>query len=82
MTRRHTLSRALKLWPNFVQALIALGKLDKPRAIELLTKATSLEPDNEAAHYALLTAYRDSGQMDKAKAEKATLDRLQKARRW
>jgi tetratricopeptide (TPR) repeat protein len=72
--------QALKLSPNFVQALIALGKLEKhsSRAVELLTRATSLEPANEAAHYALLTAYRDSGQMDKAKAEKATLDRLQK----
>jgi tetratricopeptide (TPR) repeat protein len=72
--------QALKLSPDFVQALIALGKTEKnsPRAIELLSKATSLEPDNEAAHYALLTAYRDSGQMEKAKAEKATLDRLQK----
>ena len=72
--------QALKLAPSFVQALIALGKLEKnsPRAIELLNKATELEPTNEAAHYALLTTYRDSGQMDKAKAEKATLDRLQK----
>jgi tetratricopeptide (TPR) repeat protein len=72
--------QALKLSPDFVQALIALGKTEKnsPRAIELLSKATSLEPDNEAAHYALLTAYRDSGQMEKAKTEKATLDRLQK----
>lgn len=72
--------RALKLAPTFVQGLIALGKLEKnsPRAIDLLTKACSLEPNNEAAHYALLTAYRNSGQMDKAKAEKATLDHLQK----
>lgn len=71
---------ALKLSPDFVQALLALGKLEKnsPRGIELLTKATTLEPSNEAAHYALLTAYRDSGQMDKAKAEKAILDKLQK----
>lgn len=72
--------QALQLSPDFVQALLALGKLEKnsPRAIELLTKATKLEPNNEAAHYALLSAYRDSGQMEKAKAEKATLDRLQK----
>lgn len=72
--------RALELSPNFVQALLALGKLEKnsPQAVDLLTKAVTLEPDNEAAHYALLTAYRDSGQMDKAKAEKAVLDKLQK----
>ena len=43
--------KALKLSPNFVQALIALGKLEKnsPRAIQLLSKATALEPNNEAA---------------------------------
>lgn len=72
--------QALKMSPDFVQALIALGRLEKgsPEAIEHLSKAVKLEPNNEAAHYALLTAYRDSGQMDKAKAEKATLDRLQK----
>jgi tetratricopeptide (TPR) repeat protein len=72
--------RALKLSPDFVQALIALGKLEKDssRAVELLGKAANLEPKNETAHYALMTAYRDSGQMDKAKAEKAILDKLQK----
>ena len=72
--------QALKLSPDFVQALLALGKIEKssPLAIELLSRAVKLEPGNEAAHYALLTAYRDSGQMEKAKAEKATLDKLQK----
>jgi tetratricopeptide (TPR) repeat protein len=75
--------RALQLAPNFVQALIALGKLssqqkDYARAIALLSRATALQPANETAHYALLTAYRDSGDMEHAKAEKVTLDRLQK----
>ncbi len=75
--------RALKVSPNFVQALIALGKLktqDKryTDAVNLLSHATALQPTNEAAHYGLLTAYRDSGQMDKAKNEKAILDHLQK----
>lgn len=75
--------RALQLSPNFVQALIALGKLssqekDYSRAILLLSRATSLQPANETAHYALLTAYRDAGDMEKAKAEKAILDKLQK----
>ena len=74
---------ALKLAPDFVQALLALGKLESsarnyPRAIELFSRVTQLEPANETAHYALLTAYRDSGQMQKAKDEKATLDKLQK----
>jgi tetratricopeptide (TPR) repeat protein len=75
--------RAVKLSPTFVQALIALGKLNSQQkqydqAIALLSRATQLQPANESAHYALLTAYRDSGQMDKAKQEKAVLDKLQK----
>ena len=75
--------RAITLSPTFVQALIALGKLyqsDKnyAEAIELLSRATQAQPANESAHYALMTAYRDSGQMEKAKAEKVVLDRLQK----
>jgi tetratricopeptide (TPR) repeat protein len=75
--------QALKLSPQFVQALLALGKIEAgaknfPRAVELLRQAAKLEPANEAAHYALMSAYRDSGQMDEAKQEKATLDKLQK----
>jgi tetratricopeptide (TPR) repeat protein len=76
-------ARAVSLSPTFVQALIALGKIHLQNrqyreATSALTRATQLQPANESAHYALLTAYRDSGQMDKAKAEKAILDRLQK----
>jgi tetratricopeptide (TPR) repeat protein len=75
--------RALTVTPGFAQALIALGKLycsekNYVQAVQLLTRATELQPANETAHYALLTAYRDAGQMDKAKSEKAILDRLQK----
>jgi tetratricopeptide (TPR) repeat protein len=75
--------KALQLSPQFVQAMIALGKmetLDKhyERALGLLNKAIELQPGNETAHYALLTAYRDAGQMDKAKEEKNILDKLQK----
>jgi tetratricopeptide (TPR) repeat protein len=80
---RSHFERALALSPDFVQALIALGKLasqskDYPRAIFLLSRATTLQPSNETAHYALLTAYRDSGDLAKAQAEKAALDKLQK----
>ncbi len=75
--------RAVQLSPTFVQALIALGKLNSQekkydQAISLLSRAAQLQPANESAHYALLTAYRDSGQMEKAKQEKAILDKLQK----
>lgn len=75
--------RAVQLSPTFVQALIALGKLNSQekkydQAISLLSRAAQLQPANESAHYALLTVYRDSGQMEKAKQEKAILDKLQK----
>jgi tetratricopeptide (TPR) repeat protein len=75
--------KALKLSPQFVAALIALGKMETQdkrydKAIDLLSKAIALQPTNETAHYALLTTYRDAGQIDKAKAEKAILDKLQK----
>lgn len=77
------LERAVALSPDFVQALIALGKIDTQekqfdQAIARLTRAVELQPANETAHYALLTAYRDSGDMDRAKLEKAKLDQLQK----
>ncbi len=80
---REHLERALALSPNFVQALIALGKMDTQdknfeQAIARLKHAVQIQLSNETAHYALLTAYRDSGDMKKAKAEKEQLDRLQK----
>ena len=75
--------RALALSPTFVQALIALGKIYSTNkqygeAISVLTRAAQIQPSNEGVHYALLTAYRDSGQMEKAKTEKEILDRLKK----
>ncbi len=80
---REHFERASAFSPAFVQPLIALGKMDTQdkqwdRAIERLTRATGLQPANEAAHYALLTAYRDSGNIEKAKSEKEKLDKLQK----
>ena len=75
--------RALALSPSFVQAQISLAKVylgekNYGEAIRLLTQATQAQPANESAHYNLLTAYRNAGQLDKAKEEKALLDRLQK----
>ncbi|MBV9405456.1 MAG: tetratricopeptide repeat protein [Acidobacteriaceae bacterium] len=80
---RAHLKRAVALSPGFIQALIALGKLEASNknydeAIALLSRAVKAQPNNESAHYALMTAYRDAGQMDKAKSEKTILDRLQK----
>lgn len=75
--------KALALSPSFPEAMIALAKIDVQakqydKAISLLKRATELQPANESAHYALMMAYRDSGQMEKAKTEKAELDRLQR----
>jgi tetratricopeptide (TPR) repeat protein len=75
--------KAVALTPDFVDALVALGKIESQqkqyaKAISLLQRAIEKEPSNERAHYALLTAYRNAGQMDKAQEEKAALDRLQK----
>ena len=75
--------RAIALSPDFAQALIALGRIysqekNYSEAISLLRRAIAAQPANESAHYALMNAYRDSGQMDRAKSEKAVLDKLQK----
>jgi tetratricopeptide (TPR) repeat protein len=80
---RQHFSRALALSPNFADALVALGKIESrmkqfSEAIGHLERATALQPANENAHYALMMAYRDAGETAKAKAEKATLDRLQR----
>jgi tetratricopeptide (TPR) repeat protein len=75
---------SLKLAPDFPEALVALGRLQAqskryPEAIATLRRVVDQQPSNEAAHYALMMAYRDSGQAKEAKAEKATLDRLQRS---
>lgn len=75
--------KALAMSPDFVQARIALGKIEVAekhysRAIELLSRAVDLQPANETAHYALMAAYRDAGDLDRAQAEKKKLDQLQK----
>jgi len=76
--------RALELDPKFSEALVALGKLrvdDKKyaEAIDLLQRAVKLAPNSEAAHYNLMIAYRDSGNMAEARREKSELDKLQKS---
>ncbi len=76
--------QALKLRPDFVEALCALGTLRNEEkrsadAIPLLEKAVALAPPSEAAHYALMIAYRNSGRLDDARREKARLDELHKS---
>ncbi len=75
--------RALALRPDFVEALVAVGRArveDKRYrdAISHLNRAVKLQPRNETAHYSLMMAYRNSGDLEAAKREKAVLDELQK----
>jgi tetratricopeptide (TPR) repeat protein len=71
--------KAAALDPNFPEPLIALAKTKKPAdAIPLLERAVKLQPASEAAHYALMIAYRNAGRADDAKREKAVFDRLTK----
>lgn len=76
--------RALELNPDFPEALVALGKLrleekKNDEAIGLLQRAVKLSPRNESAHYSLMLAYRNAGNLAEARKEKAELDQLQKA---
>ena len=75
--------RAVTLSPAFPEALTALGKLRASAkqyddAIQLLQRAIQAAPAMEAAHYALMMAYRDTDKAQEAAREKAELDKLQK----
>jgi tetratricopeptide (TPR) repeat protein len=77
------LEHALELRPDFVEAMVAVGRarLEEkryPDAISLLKRAVTLQPRNETAHYSLMMAYRNSGDLEAAKREKTLLDELQK----
>ena len=75
--------RALALSPDFVEAALAVGKMRVQAkrfadAIPLLEHVVALQPTNEPAHYSLMLAYRNSGQMDKARQEQQKLEKLQR----
>ena len=77
------LEHAMALRPDFIEAILGVAKarLDArnyPQAIALYKKAIELEPRDEAAHYGLMMAYRNSGDIEDARREKQTLDTLQK----
>ena len=74
--------KALELSPDFAEAALAVGKLrvqakQYADAIPLLEHVVALEPRNEPGHYTLMLAYRNSGQMDKARREQEVLQKLQ-----
>ena len=74
--------KALDLSPDFAEAALAVGRMRVQAkqygdAIPLLEHVVALEPANEPAHYNLMLAYRNSGQMDKARREQQELQKLQ-----
>ena len=89
---RHDLEAAKPLYeaaaqmdPSLVEARIGLAKIlleqhQSAAAIAQLQSITAEHPDNAAAHYVLMTAYRQDKQMDKAAAELASFNRLQNQR--
>lgn len=75
--------RALELRPDFAEALVALGKVkvatkDYGSAITLLERAVALQPKSEPAHYNLMLAYRNAGDLAKAKQQMDALNQLRK----
>lgn len=77
-TAAQRFAKALTLKPDFVEAMVALAKLDRTRAVELLERAVTLQPSNEAARYQLVLAYRNAGRAADAERAKAALDKLQR----
>jgi tetratricopeptide (TPR) repeat protein len=77
------LKRALALRSDFTEAMLAVAKLrmqakQYAEAIALLERAIKVQPRNEAAHYNLMLAYRNSGDTAGTAREKKALDALQK----
>lgn len=77
-------SRAAKLRPNFVDALVALGKVwtfhDRAQeAANVLREAVKIDPGNEVAHYRLAQAYHKLGQKPESERELAEFRKLREA---
>jgi tetratricopeptide (TPR) repeat protein len=80
---RARFQKALDLSPDFAEAALAVGKMrvqakQYSEAIPLLEHVVAIQPNNEAGHYNLMLAYRNSGRMDKAKDEQQILEKLQR----
>ena len=77
-------ARAVELLPNFVDALIALGKgwtaQGQPEtALDFLRKAVEFDPENEVAHYRLAHVYRKLGRNFEAEQELALFKKYREA---
>lgn len=75
--------KALDLSPDFAEAALAIGKMrvqakQFAEAIPLLEHVVAIQPNSEAGHYNLMLAYRNSGRMDKARAEQQVIEKLQR----
>jgi tetratricopeptide (TPR) repeat protein len=75
--------RAAKLRPDFAEAVIAVAKLRSEakrydEAVQLLQRVIVLQPRSEAAHYALMMAYRNAGRTADAQREQAEFEKLQR----
>ena len=75
--------KALDLSPDFPEAALAVGKMrvqakEYAAAIPLLERVVAVQPNNEAGHYNLMMAYRNSGRMDKAREQQQVLEKLQR----
>ncbi len=75
--------KALELSPDFPEAALAVGKIlvqakQYAEAIPLLERVVKMQPANEPAHYSLMIAYRNSGQLEKARGEQEALEKLQR----
>ncbi len=80
---RARFARAVELQPEFVDALIALGKAatragDPEGALPHLEKAVRLAPDNEVARYRLSQAYRRQGRAEDARRELTRFEALRR----
>lgn len=66
---RSLLERVVKLYPDFEEALVALGRVDlenhnPAEAVTLLKRATRIRPDDDVAWYRLSQAQRAVGNRD------------------
>lgn len=74
-------ARAIQIDSNMVQAYIGLAKVKSSRrdwkgAIQQLQSAVGLAPDDPKPHYALMLAYKESGQTEETKRELAIVQSL------
>jgi tetratricopeptide (TPR) repeat protein len=77
------LKRAIELDPQLGSAYLQLGilysaKKDAPAAVRAFQKAIELLPLPDEAHYRLAQIYRQTGELEKARQEKALYDQTSK----